>query len=194
VLIVGTDPIAVEADLLAGRLSCPRCASVLRRWGHARCREVRTRTSSEQRRPRRAICRLCNVTHVLLGEDTLVRRRDDVEVIGAALVKKGAGMGRRSIAASLCRHESTVASWLRRFSETAERLREHFTAWAAVLDPGHGAISPTGSAFGDALEVIGVLASVAVRRFGPRSAFCLASVLSQGGLLATRAHHYRPPS
>jgi transposase len=70
---------------------------------------------------------------VLLAEDTLSRRRDAVQVIGTALVAKANGQGRRSIAAALGVHESTVAGWLRRFAQMAGVIREHFTRWAAVV-------------------------------------------------------------
>lgn len=193
-LIVGTAAASVEIELAAGRLACPCCQSVLRPWGHARARDVRGRGAVvERRRPRRTICRSCGVTHVLCAEDTLARRRDSVEVIGAALVAKSRGEGRRRVAAALGLHPSTVAGWLRRFAAMAGALRQHFTRWAAVLGPGHGPLTPTGSAFSDAVEAIGVVAIVAVRRFGPRSAWCLASLLTGGGLLATRAHPFPPP-
>lgn len=35
------DPERAEADLAAGELACPGCGGPLRRWGHARSREVR---------------------------------------------------------------------------------------------------------------------------------------------------------
>ena len=87
---------------------------------------------------------------------------------------------------------STVAGWLRRFALMAVAVREHFTRWAAVLGPGHDALR-RGSAFTDAVEAIGVVGVVAVRRFGPRSPWSLASELTGGGLLKTRAHPYPPP-
>ena len=118
---------------------------------------------------------------------------DVVQVIGTALVAKSKGRGRRSIAAALGVHESTVSGWLRRFTQMAEAIREHFTRWAATLSPGHAPISPRGSAFSDAVEAIGVVGIVAVRRFGPRSPWSLASVLTAGGLLTTRAHPYPSP-
>ncbi len=193
-LIVGTDAAAVEIELAAWRLSCPDCSAQLRPWGHATERDVRGPAAViERRRPRRSICRACKRTHVLAAEDTLARRRDTAEVIGSALLAKAAGKGRRSIAAALGLHPSTVAGWLRRFAEMAVVLREHFTRWAAVLAPTHGAFFPTGSAFSDAVEAIGVVGIVAVRRFGPRPAWSLASVLTGGRLLATRAHPYPSP-
>jgi hypothetical protein len=183
VLIVGIDTAAVEADLRGGRLGCPSCGSVLRPWGHGVEREVRLRLWSEHRRVRRSICRRCGGTHVLIPEDTLVRRRDAVEVVGAALTAKARGVGHRRIAEDLGRHVSTVRGWLRRFAVMAGALREHFTRWAHALDPGHDRVSPGGSAFHDAVEALGVLGIVAVRRFGPRSPWSLASVVTGGGLL-----------
>ena len=187
VLIVGTDPGAVETDLIAGRLACPCCRDVLRRWGHARKRILHRAKTTEWLRPRRGICAGCGATHVLLPEDTLLRRRDDVEVIGAALTAKAGGSGHRRIAADIRREPSKVRRWLRRFAARAEVVRAHFTRWAHALDPMLGPIVPTGSAFADAVEAIGIAAAAAVRRLGPRPAWSLASVLSGGGLLATRS-------
>jgi transposase-like protein len=190
VLIVGTDAAAVEIELAAWRLSCPDCSAQLRPWGHAGERDVRGPGAViTRRRPRRSICRACRATHVLSAEDTLCRRRDTVEVIGTALVGKARGQGRRSIAAALGLHPSTVAGWLRRFALMAGAIREHFTRWAAVLGL-HDPLAPAGSAFADAVEAIGVVGIVAVRRFGPRPVWSLASLLSGGRLLATRAHPY----
>jgi hypothetical protein len=194
VLIVGTDAAAVEIELAAHRLSCPNCWSWLRPWGYARERDVRGEQAVvERRRPRRTICSSCRGTHVLVADDCLSRRRDTVKVIGAALLARSKGTARRRVAVALGLHESTVSSWLRRFSQMAVAIREHFTRWAAALDPGHAPISPRGSAFNDAVEAIGVVAVVAVRRFGPRSPWALASKLTEGGLLATRTHPYPKP-
>jgi len=130
---------------------------------------------------------------VLLPEDNLLRRRDDVEVIGAALTAKAAGSGHRRIAADLDREPSKVRRWLRRFGLAAERIRAHFTRWAHALDPMLGPVVPTGSAFADAVEAIGVAARAAVHRLGPRPPWALASVLSGGGLLATRNDLWATP-
>jgi len=193
VLIVGNDPAAVEADLLGGRLACPRCGGVLRRWGHARKRILHRLTTKEWLRPRRGICAGCGATHVLLAEDTLARRRDAVEVIGAALTAKTAGSGHRSVAAELGREPSKVRRWFRRFASMAEEIRAHFTRWAHALDPTLGTVAPAGSAFADAVEAIGIAAMAAVRRLGPRSPWSLASVMSGGGLLATRSDLWAAP-
>ena len=192
-LIVGTDVTAVETDLTGGRLTCPTCGSVLRPWGHGIAREVRLLAGSERRRFRRSICSCCAGTHVLVPEDTLVRRRDAAEVIGAALVAKAKGSGHRRIALALGRPSSTVRGWLRRFATMAVALREHFTRWATVIDPAHDRRSPGGSDLFDAVEAVGVLGVVAVRRFGPRPPWSMASFLTGGHLLSNTSSPWVPP-
>ena len=133
--MVGVDPVAVEIELMAGRLGCPGCGVGLAPWGSARERELRSRDGSHRFRPRRSICAGCGATHVLLPHDSLVRRRDAVADIGHALAAKAAGSGHRVIAAMVGREASTVRGWLRRFAVVAVRVREHFTRWAVALDP-----------------------------------------------------------
>ena len=192
-LIVGIDGAAVEADLVNGRIYCPGCTVGLRPWGHGIEREVRLLGLSERRRPRRSICRACAVTHVLVPEDTLLRRRDGVEVVGAALVAKARGQGHRKIAAHLGRVASTVRGWLRRFAVRAVAIRDHFTAWAYALGPAHDHRWAGASEFCDAVEAIGMAGAVAVRRFGPRSPWSLASVLTGGRLLCNTSSPFPPP-
>lgn len=183
-LIVGVDPAGVEADLVAGRLACPGCGIGLRPWGQARERELRSRAGSRWLSPRRGRCPGCGVTHVLLPEDGLVRRRDSVTDIGAALVAKAAGSGHRPIATGLGVPATTVRGWLRRFAAVVDRVRAHFTRWAAALDPMLGPVQPAGSPFADAVGAIGVAAAAGVRRLGPRPVWHVASVLTGGGLLS----------
>ena len=194
-LMVGIDAAVVEVDLVGGRLGCPVCGSVLGPWGHSVDREVRLMDRIERRRFRRSVCRCCAVTHVLVPEDTLVRRRDAVEVVGAALTAKArdGGGGHRRIAADLGRPASTVRGWLRRFAVRAVVLREHFTRWAHALDPGHVRCSPGGSEVFDAVEALGVLGVVAVRRFGPRPPWSLASVVTGGCLLSNTSALFPQP-
>lgn len=191
--IVGTDAAAVDADLIGGRLGCPTCGNSLKPWGHARDRETRHLEHAERRRFRRSTCPGCKQTHVLIPEDTLARRRDAVSVIGAALVARANGVGHRRIAEALGRPASTVRSWLRRFGQLAQALREHFTRWAHVLDPGRGPVAPSPSTFGDAVEAAGVLGAVAVRRFGPRPPWSLISVVTGGRLLANTSSPFPQP-
>ena len=76
-------------------------------------------------RPRRARCRACRVTHVLLPAVVAPRRADTTAVIGSALLASARGTGYRRIAAQLDRPLSTVRRWIRavRDAEHVEWLR-----------------------------------------------------------------------
>ena len=84
----------------------------------------------------------------------------------------------------------TVRGWLRRFAERAGLVRAHFTRCAVALDPELGPVLPAGSGVADALEAIAVAARAWVLRFGPSDLWRIASRLSGGVLLATRAPAY----
>ena len=181
-LIVCADQARVESDLAAGLLSCPSCWGVLARWGYARGRVLRCLTGDRVLRPRRARCRGCLGTHVLLSEQGLLRRRDEVSVIGAAIEANVAGLGFRRIARGLGVPADTVRGWLRRFAERAGLVRAHFTRYAVALDPEVGPVLPAGGIVADALEAIAVAGRAWVLRFGPAGLWPVASRLS-GGLL-----------
>ena len=83
--------------------------------------------------PRRARCRGCGATHVLLPAWCLARRADAGAVIGRALEAKAAGAGHRAVAELLGRPASTVRGWLRALARGAGRVRETFTVLAAGL-------------------------------------------------------------
>jgi len=183
VLIVGTDEAKVERELKGGLLACPSCAASLRPWGFARWRALRQGGSLRRLRPRRGICRPCRATHVLLPCSMLLRRRDAVGVIGAAIASKAAGGGHRPIAARLGLPRETVRGWLRRFAARAELLRAAFTALAYALDPSLSPIQPRASPFADACEAIAVAAEAAGRRFGVAALWQFAAAASGGGLL-----------
>jgi hypothetical protein len=189
-LIVGVEQARVEAELVGGGLSCPSCWGVLGPWGYAGERVLRCRGGDLWLRPRRARCRGCLGTHVLLPDAALLRRRDGVAVIGAAIEASVAGEGYRRIASRLGVFADTVRGWLRRFGERAGVIRAHFTRCAVVLDPELGAVLPAGSGVADALEAIAVAVRAWVLRFGPGDPWRIASVLSGGLLLATRAPAY----
>lgn len=182
--MVETDETAVERDLVEGRLACPACEGELRPWGFARWRVARDRRREHRHRPRRSRCRACAITHVLVPVFALVRRRDLVEVIGTALLSKQAGAGHRAIATGLGLPPTTVRGWLRRFTERAADVREHFTRMAHALDPELGAIEPRASPFADGLEAIGVAASAGARALGPAPVWHFAAGASGGLLLA----------
>jgi len=187
VLIVCAEVGLVETVLGDGGLSCPSCREALRPWGHARPRVLRCRSGDRRLRPRRARCRGCRGTHVLLPDVCLLRRQDEVSVIGAAIVASVAGVGYRRIARGVGVPADTVRGWLRRFAERAELLRGHFTRCAVALDPELGPVMPTGSGIVDAVEAIAVAGRAWVLRFGPADPWAVVSRLSGGVLLATRA-------
>lgn len=186
-LIVCAELAVVEAELVDGRLACPSCRESLGPWGHARERVLRCRSGDRRLRPRRARCRGCRVTHVLLPQIAVLRRQDEVLVIGAAIVASLAGWGYRRIARRLGVPADTVRGWLRRFGERAGLLRAHFTRCAGLLDPEIGPVMPAGSGVADAVEVIAVAGRAWTLRFGPAEPWQVASRLSGGLLLATRA-------
>lgn len=183
-LMVDTDAVVVERLLLTGQLSCPSCGGVLAPWGHARWRSSRRVQGAVRHRPRRACCTGCAKTHVLLSSTWLLRRADDVSVIGSALLAKAAGAGHRSIAAALGRPESTVRGWLRRFGARAEDVRVLFTRLLHSLDPQAGPLLPRESVFADALEALGRAGAAGVRRLRPYPPWEFASWASAGLLLA----------
>jgi Domain of unknown function (DUF6431) len=189
-LMVCAEQPRVEADLVGGLLCCPSCRGVLGPWGHGRRRVLRCWSGDRWMRPRRARCRGCAGTHVLLPDVALLRRQDEIAVIGAAIEAKVAGWGYRRIAGRLAVHADTVRGWLRRFAERAELVRALFTRCAVALDPELGSVLPAGNGVADALEAIAVAARAWVLRFGPGDAWRIASVLSGGVLLATRVPAY----
>jgi len=183
---VCADEALVEAELIGGRLGCPSCRGVLGPWGHARERVLRCRSGDWRLRPRRARCRGCLGAHVLVVDLALLRRQDEVAVIGEAIEAKVAGVAYRRIAVGLGVHADTVRGWLWRFVERAEPLRAYFTRLAVALDPELGPVLPAGGGIADALEAIAVAVRAWVLRFGPGDPWRIACRLSGGGLLATR--------
>ena len=75
-----------------------------------------------------------------------------------------------------------MRGWLRRFAARAQGWRDRFTVLLVALDPDPPAVLARGSEVLDAVEVIGLAAGAAVRRFGPRPPWQFASAVS-GGLL-----------
>lgn len=193
VLIVRSDAAGVETELVGGVMACPACDGVLGPWGFARSRRLRTEESPVELRPRRARCRSCKGTHVLLDDVALARRVDVVAVIGTAMLAAARGAGFRRAAELIGRPATTVRGWLRRARAAAARIREHFTRWAHALDASLPAMEPAGSSLGDAVAAVGVAARAASVAFGPRSAWSWASVLSGGWLLCNTSSPWPAP-
>lgn len=191
-LIVCAEQARVEVELVGGLLGCPSCCGVLGPWGHGRERVLRCADGARRLRPRRARCRGCAGTHVLLPDAVLLRRRDEVSVIGEAIEAKVAGAGHRPIAARLGVSADTVRGWLRRFAARAEQVRAHFVRWAFVLDPELGPVLPAGGDVADALGAIAVAARAWVLRFGPVPVWRIVASLSGGVLLCNTSCPFPP--
>src|SRR6478609_5180829 len=128
---VEVDPVHVESRLAAGGIGCPTCGvGVLGGWGYARARQIEG--LSDLLRPRRARCRACAVTHVLLPVTVLLRRAYAAEQIRAALNARADGLGHRRIAAVIRVPAATVRGWLRRAADRLEAVRNWFLGVAVT--------------------------------------------------------------
>jgi len=188
--MVGMDEDEVDRVLRAGGLGCPGCSAVLAPWGYARRRKVRAEGEVWRLRPRRSRCSAadgCGRTHVLLPTSCLVRRADAVEVIGAALVDKAAGVGHRVIAEAIGRPCSTVRGWLRSFAQVAGVAGVAAMRLLLEVDPLCGPLPARGSVIADAVEVIGAAGAAVRRRLGASvgmwSPWQLVGAVSGGWLL-----------
>ncbi|MCQ8835217.1 helix-turn-helix domain-containing protein [Streptomyces malaysiensis] len=185
---VETTTAVVEQRLVEGELSCPGCGGVLARWGWGRARRLRGRAGLVEVRPRRARCRSCEATHILLPVLSLVRRADVVEVVGAGLELAAAGWGCRRIAERLGRPVTTVRGWLRCWSKRVGRAAAVFTAWLVALadDPAAVLPAPAGSPFRDAVCAVAGFAFAARARLGMLKVptWLLVSAACHGRLLA----------
>jgi Domain of unknown function (DUF6431) len=177
--------VSAEGDDVERRLACPRCGGVLAGWGRALERRVRGRDQESRLCPRRARCRGCARTHVLLPVTCLARRADETGVIGTALEAKAAGAGHRTIAGMLGRPASTVRGWLRAFAARAGQVRSAFTALAAGLVTDPPLPAPAGSAVADAVAAVAAAAAaVQLAGIGAVARWHLAAAATSGMLLA----------
>lgn len=187
-ITVGVDVTDVERRLSEGRLRCPWCRGRLRRWGHAREREVRDLGGGLLRiRPRRARCSQgsCRRTQVLLPSTCWSRRADSVEVIGAAFTARAEGVGHRRIAEELDRPPGTVRGWLRRLGGRLEPVRSFFTGLVVRVAIEPVLPEPAGSAWGDAVAAIDAAAAAAERRFAASLGQGLVEGLQEGVVMST---------
>ena len=182
------DPAFAAACLAAGTLECPRggCGGRLRPWGHARPRRRRLSGGRyETHTPRRARCRACGQTHVLISTRSYPRRADRVETVGAALLGAASGLGHRRVAASVDLPATTVRGWLRRARANSEAVRADATVATHQLDPMADRFDPTGNALGDMVDAVGRAVAAWVLRFGPGPSPCqLAVALTGAAILA----------
>jgi transposase-like protein len=180
----------LEAELAAGRLRCPSCGRPLAPWGHARERDVRTLQGVRSLRPRRALCKPCQTTRVLLPAWSVPRRRDGTEVILSALVDAARGAGHRTIARRLGRPPGTVRGWLRRARRGAGQLKHWATVSLYRFEPPDRGLDPrvpcTDAPLADAVQTLGQAIGAAVRRHGPHGDPLKWAVVLTGGLIAGR--------
>jgi len=184
VLTVGLDGAAVENALSRGGLRCPLavCGLLLGPWGWARERVVR---GAGRLRPRRARCRGCRGTHVLLPASVLLRRADAVTVIGLALLAKAGGAGHRSIAVQAGVPATTVRGWLRRITMVADQVLAVLAVAAAELGAEFMPPAPTTDPLAAVVELLGALSrAMTLRLGGSYSPWRLAAVVSGGRLLS----------
>ena len=141
-------------------------------------------------RPRRARCPGCLVTHVLLPVTVLLRRADAVEVIGAALTARAAGLGHRRIAVWLGVPAGTVRGWLRRWGSRLAAVRVHFVLVARLAGVDRAVPKALGSPWRDVLVALGAATAAVTARFGtsgvvgPLTAWQVAAASSGGRLLS----------
>lgn len=187
------DPALAAAHLVAGTLACPRggCDGRLGPWGHARPRRLRLSVGrSETHTPRRARCRSCGHTHVLVPMCSYPRRADSVETVGVALLAAASGLGHRRVAARVELPATTVRDWLRRARANSDAVRADATVATYQLDPVAHRFDPTGSALGDMIDAVGRAVAAWVLRFGPGPApWQLAVALTGAAILAPVPRH-----
>jgi hypothetical protein len=185
---------AVEGALRTGKVSCP-CTGELRPWGWARRRVLRAGDRVRVVRPRRARCRVCAVTHVLLPAVLLERRAYTIDVIGPALLAAARGHGHRPIAARLGVPAGTVRGWLRRLRARARDLAALGTRLAHLFDASAGRLEPVGGWRCAVHAAMGLLAAAAAafqrRRTGaPRDRWQALCAVTSGLLLANTTRPY----
>jgi hypothetical protein len=121
-------------------------------------------------RPRRARCRVCHVTFMLLPAWCAPHRADVIEVIATAAIAAIAaagGYGPRAIGSWLGVPDSTVRGWLRRLCARAGQLRSYAIGELSGFDSTTPLpCEPTGSPRGDALDTVAAVTRAAQRKPG----------------------------
>src|SRR6516162_7977298 len=116
-------------------LLCRRYGALLAWAGVAYRRWLRAPLLIERIWIRRGRCGVCRRTHALLPDLVLVRRLDDVAVVGRGItLKVMPGVGIRAVAEHLDVPHTTVRSWWRRFQSSSPTLVAQCSALAVALD------------------------------------------------------------
>ena len=162
---VEADPVRVESRLAAGEIGCPCCGDgVLGGWGHARARRIVG--VADPVRPRRARCRGCLVSHVLLPVTLLLRRAYSADVVWAALVAKAAGLGHRRAGGRLGIPVSTARGWLRVFAARLHAVWAWFVFIAVAAGVDVTVPDAPGSPWRAALAAVETATAAITARFG----------------------------
>ena len=96
---VEADPVDVESRLAGGAIGCPACSRRRAQAAGVCPGLARSQGLCDPVRPRRARCRSCLVTHVLLPVTVLLRRAHAAERVWMSLTARAQGFGHRRIAA-----------------------------------------------------------------------------------------------
>jgi hypothetical protein len=175
---------AAGTEVEVPRPDCPDCSSPMRFWwgywryvrDEGRCRKVFVR---------RASCRPCASTHAVLPSFLLARRRDSVEMIGAAIeaAAGGAGGARPAAEAAGVPH-TTARGWLRRLRRRAPVIAVTFAALAVEL--GGEVVNAAGEAMRRTVAAIraAFAAAAAMPGWAALGRWRFASSVSGGELLA----------
>lgn len=162
---VEADLVCVESRLAAGLIGCPSCLQgVLGGWGFARSRRVVGLVTAV--RPRRARCRSCLVTHVLLPVTMLLRRSYAAEQIWMSLLARAAGVGHRRVALALGVPAATVRGWLRRAGGRLEAIRAWFIEMAVLTGIDVAIPDGRGCGWGELVAAVDAAAAATRQRFG----------------------------
>jgi hypothetical protein len=184
-------PMAVKAAASNAAVNLGAVPDEEHPWGHARTRTVRDHGHTTLAlRPRRARCRTCRVTHVLLPAMVTPRRADTTAVIGSALLASARGTGYRRIAAQLDRPLSTVRRWMRAVRDPAhvEWLRAQAIDWLARVDRDVlGGLRPEATRLGEALTALAAAVTLGTRVAPGVPAWTLIGQITHGRLLTPPA-------
>ena len=142
-------------------------------------------------RPRRARCRSCQVTVVLLPAWCAPRRAHAIEVIGTAAAAAAADYGPQSIGAQLGVPASTVRGWLDRLRGRADALRRYAIGELSGFDSVTALPAEPGPPLGEALDAVAAATRAAQRRigYGPDMTWASANTRGARGVAST---HFVP--